>query len=464
MISDVKFQRNSETPNRAEKSRSMINLDYKPAILSQFKEKIQNTSRGNFSEIPVIEFSQKENLKDFQNKSSISFHDHNKSDLCIDELKKQKIEKSYRNTSLSQMNSHHPRIIPMQDRDLNFKILKYEEDKRELNKAQEKLKKDQSVVEKQLNIIDRKLTEMQNLKEKLDMSIAKKNENIRAKEDEIFRKEKELAKERLLFEEEKQQWETHIAAKLKDIINREKALESDQNDLDKELERSKQIGEKLQKIQLDIKEKTSLLDQREKKFLENEDCYWKNNEKFQMMIEDINGCEDRIVEYEGKLLIKENALIELEEEIEEKRLDIEKTSEMFEDIDRHLKEVSLGIEYEKNQLKIQWEELKTEKSLLKDKAIRIKLKNEKLKYKAQNISYQEEMLAGRKKTLEKVIMIREASFNENSEIKPKKAVLNDSKQENYDKNQTIMNGSYATPQDVLTPRSQSSNESFNYEF
>lgn len=192
---DAEFQRNNDmhAPDKT-RTKSLKILDYKPVLPNYPKEMAPSTSRSRVTDMVNLE---KENL----NKSNLSFHTNNKSELRFEDLGGYR-HKPYRNSSLNTA-GFTDKILP--ENALNFKVLKFEEEKSDFNRAEDKLRRDQISVEKQLNLIERKLAEISDFKEKLDASYNRKNEALRTREIFLDQKEADLDREKSIFRQEKHQ-------------------------------------------------------------------------------------------------------------------------------------------------------------------------------------------------------------------------------------------------------------------
>ena len=128
-----------------------------------------------------------------------------------------------------------------------------------------------------------------------------------------------------------------IKIQIEEIENRELELEAQREELATELEKCQLLGESLHKIQADIRGKSILVNEREKnvKILE---------EKLNIRKNELEETQMNLNNHEGDLLIKEGQMVEIIEDIEQKQIDILKTSKMFEEINQNLIEKSLKLD------------------------------------------------------------------------------------------------------------------------
>jgi len=198
-----------------------------------------------------------------------------------------------------------------------------------LEKFKLELAHEQEYLQLQSEDLDKKIKKFLSQKENFEQQYRKKQEALRKRELDLGKKEAEIYKLYEQFSNEKEKWKRMLDIQLEDLENKELDLDVQREELATELEKCQLLGENLHKIQSDIRNKSLMVNEKERQLkLAEENLFMKS--------EDLKGFEVVINEKEQDVFNKEKELFEVIQVLEYRGYDIEKASEMLESINRNL--------------------------------------------------------------------------------------------------------------------------------
>lgn len=198
-----------------------------------------------------------------------------------------------------------------------------------LEKFKLELAHEQEYLQLQSDDLDKKIKKFVSQKENFEQQYRKKQEALRKKELDLGKKEAEIYKLYEQYSNEKEKWKRMLDIQLEELENKELDLEVQREELATELEKCQLLGENLHKIQSDIRNKSLMVNEKERQLKGAE-------ENMFMKSEDLMGFEVILKEKEQDVFNKEKELFEVIQILEFRGNDIEKASEMLESINRNL--------------------------------------------------------------------------------------------------------------------------------